>query len=220
MSIERWLYAVPLRLRSVFRRRRVEQELDDELRYHVEQHVAALIARGTNPSEARRIALARFGGIERRKDDVRDMRATAVLEPLYQDIRFALRTLRRSPVFTAVTVVSLALGIGATTSVFGVVDALAIRHLPFPEPERLVFLREHTPPARTNDELTYEQYTRLRDETGVFTGLAAMNVFDRSNISLSGNGGGTDAGRARVAIVSGTTSTCSASTPNWVDGCR
>src|SRR6185503_10588763 len=114
------------------------------------------------------------------------------------DARYALRSLRRSPVFTAVTVLSLGLGIGATTSVFGVVDALALRRLPVREPERLVVMRELLPPARTNDELAHELYTRLRDEAEVLSGIAAMNIFDRWNITLRGPGGGTDAGRARV----------------------
>src|SRR4029450_4412092 len=202
MGIEQWRYTIPLRLRSVFQRDRVEAELDEELRQHIDQHVAHLVAHGTSATDARRIALARFGGIERRKDEIRDTRAVTLIEHLGQDIRFAFRTLRRSSVFATVTVLSLGLGIGATTSVFGVVDALMIRRLPVPAPDRLVALRE-VQPARTNDELPYEEYTRLRDETGVFAGLAAMNIFDRSNITLSGAGGGTDPGRARVAIVTG-----------------
>ncbi len=203
MRIERWLYTLPLRIRSVFRRGQAEQELGEEIRYHIDQHVALLVVRGVPPHEARRIALAKFGGIERRKDEMRDVRAVAFLDQLTRDVRYALRALARSPVFTAVTVLSLGLGIGATTSVFGVVDALVLRRVPVPKAERLVTLREMVPPARMNDEMAYEEYTHLRDETGVFSGLAAMNIFDRSNIGLSGSGGGVDGGRARVAIVTG-----------------
>ena len=132
---------------------------------------------------------------------MRDARTGALVEHVVRDARYAIPSLRRSPIFTVVTVLSLGLGIGATTSVFGVVDALALRRLPVREPERLVVMRELLPPARRNDELAHELYTRLRDEARVLSGLAAMNIFDRSNISLSGPGGGTDAGRARVAIV-------------------
>ena len=203
MRIRRWLYTLPLRLRSVFRRARVEEELDEEIRYHIDQHAAQLVSRGVEPGEATRMALARFGGIERRKDEVRDTRVMTSLEQFGRDIRYALRTLWHSPVFMAVTVLSLGLGIGATTSVFGVIDALVLRRLPVPAPERLVAFRGLLPPARTNDELAYEAYTRLRDEAAVLSGLAAMNVFDRSNIAVSGPGGGADAGRARVAIVTG-----------------
>ena len=203
MRIERWVSTIPLRLRAVFRRQRVEQELDEELRYHVDEHTAHLVGRGLHAGEARRLALAAFGGIERRKDDVRDTRPGALLEHLGQDIRFALRTLRRSPVFAAVVILSLALGMGATTSVFGVVDALVLRRLPVADPEQLVAFRELLPATRTNDELPYEEYTRIRDESGAFSGVAAMNIFDRSNITMSGSHGGTDAGRARVAIVTG-----------------
>ena len=203
MRIERWSLTLPLRLRSILRRARVEEELDEEIRYHIDQHIEQLVARGVAPGEAMRIALARFGGIERRKDEVRDTRAMTSLEQLGRDISYALRTLHHSPIFTAVTVLSLGLGIGATTSVFGVIDALVLRRLPVHAPDRLVTLREMLPPARTNDELAYETYTRLRDETGVLSGLAAMNMFDRSKIAVSGVGAGIDAGRARVAIVTG-----------------
>ena len=203
MRIERWLYTLPLRLRSVFRRRRLEQELDEELRYHIDRHIEQLVSRGAPAAEARRIALARFGGIERRKDEIRDTRAASVVEHLARDVRLVLRALRRSPVFTAVIVLSLGLGIGATTAVFSVVDNLLVRPLPVAQPEQLVTLREVLPPARTNDELPYEEFTRVRTEAQVFTDVAAMNVFDRSNIALSGPGGGVDAGPARVAIVTG-----------------
>jgi predicted permease len=203
VRIERWVHSIPLRLRSLFRRERVEQELDDELRYHIEQQTAQLVAAGASPADARRHALVQFGGIERRKDEVRDTRAVTWIEHLVQDVRYAARTLRRSPVFTTATVLSLGLGIGAATSVFGVVDALILRRLPVPSPDRLVVLREHFVPARTNDEMPYEEYMRLRDETHVFSGVAAMNIFDRSNITIGGAGGGTDAERARVAIVTG-----------------
>ena len=191
MRIERWSLTLPLRLRSIFRRARVEEELDEEIRYHIDQHIEQLVARGVAPGEAMRIALARFGGIERRKDEVRDTRAMTSLEQLGRDISYALRTLHHSPIFTAVTVLSLGLGIGATTSVFGVIDALVLRRLPVHAPDHLVTLREMLPPARTNDELAYETYTRLRDETGVLSGLAAMNMFDRSKIAVSVSSFGT-----------------------------
>jgi len=203
MQVERWVYRLPLLLRSLLRRRDVERELEEELHDHVERQTNDLIAQGLTAADARRVALARLGGIERRKDECRDVRATVMVDHLAQDLRYAFRTLRRNAVFTVVTVASLGLGIGAATSVFGVVDALVLRQLPVADPERIVTLREIFPPERTNDEVTYELYTRLRDEADVFDGLAAMNVFDRSNIALSGPDGGIDAGRARVALATG-----------------
>src|SRR5499426_1798676 len=141
MRLRHWFYTVPLRLRSLFRRNQVEQELDEELRYHIERQIEEHIAKGMTPEEARYAALRAMGGVEQRKEECRDMRRVRLIEELMQDVRYGLRTLRRSPGFTAVAVLSLALGIGVNTAIFSVVDPLMIRSLPVEDPEQLVVLR-------------------------------------------------------------------------------
>src|SRR6266542_1986534 len=138
MRIKHWLYTIPLRLRSLFRRKQVEQELDEELRYHIERQIEENISRGMTPDEARYAALRAMGGVELRKEECRDMRRVRLIEDLAQDLRYGLRTLRKSPGFTAVAALSLALGLGANTAIFSVVDPLMIKSLPVKDPEQLV----------------------------------------------------------------------------------
>jgi hypothetical protein len=139
----RWIRRLRLRLRSLFRSGRVEQELDEELQYHLDRQIDDYVAAGMVPSEARYRALREMGAIESRKEECRDARGLALMDSTRQDVIYALRALRKSPAFTVVAIVSLAIGIGANTTIFTFVNAVLLEPLPYPGSERLVSLHEH-----------------------------------------------------------------------------
>jgi predicted permease len=136
----RVLHKVRLRLRSLFRRRSVERELETELRFHFDELTAENIAAGMAPEEARTAALRAIGGIVRFQEECRDTRRINFIDHLLRDLRYAGRSLRRSPGFAALAVGIMALGIGANTAVFGVVNAVLLKPLPYPGANRIVTL--------------------------------------------------------------------------------
>jgi len=121
-----------------------EDQIEKELRFHLDQHAADLVARGVPREEARRQARLALGGEEQVKEDCRDARRARWLADLGQDLRYALRTLRQRPAFAAVALLTLALGAGATTVMFTVIDGVLLKPLPFPQPERLVHVHGHS----------------------------------------------------------------------------
>jgi putative ABC transport system permease protein len=171
-----------LRLRSLFRRKTVETELDEELRFHFEKQVSKFVASGMAPDEAQRRARLEFGGTEQVKEEHRDARGVSFIETLLQDIRYAVRILARTPVVTSVAILSLALGIGANTAIFGMMDAVMLRPLPVPNPEELVQVRIRSLKSGTemNGYFTNPLWEQLRDQQDVFSNAFAWseNRFD------------------------------------------
>jgi hypothetical protein len=136
------------RLRALFRRRKLDRELENEIFAHLELAERDAVAAGLKPEEAREAARRNFGGIEQMKENHRDRRSVRWLANLQRDFRYGLGSLARDPGFAAVAIGLLALGIGANSAMFSIVDAVLLKPLPFPEPERMVRVSEAPPGGR------------------------------------------------------------------------
>ena len=152
--------------RNLFRKQQVESQLDEEVRAYVDQVTQERIAAGISPSEARRTALAEFGGVEQVKQAVRNHRAGVGLELLGQDIHYGLRQFWRNPGFTMTVILTLALSVGANTAIFSLVNALMLKSLPYSRPDRMgAIYTRITGPISTDERhhLNGEQWELLRD---------------------------------------------------------
>ena len=192
-------------LLAVSKRKQQEHDLDDELHFHLEKQVEANLAAGMSPDEARRQALIAFGGVQQTRERVGQVRFTHFVEVLWQDARYALRLLRKTPLFTSVVILTLALGIGLNTAIFSLIDAVLFRALPASHPEQLVLVKWHAlHRPKTHNHWGYGYCGSLMRENSpfgcslslpwlkamrqseVFSGVAAFAGADR--LSLSGNG--------------------------------
>ncbi|HEV8422339.1 MAG TPA: ABC transporter permease [Chthoniobacterales bacterium] len=160
--------------RNLFRRRKVEQELSDELAQAFEFLVESKIRDGTSRSEARRLAAIELGGVEQLKEEIREFRAGHSLEALFRDARFGLRMLLKTPGFTVVALATLALGIGANTAIFSLVNGVLLRPLPFPDAERIIYIEGKNPAAGiTESNISFLDFTDWSQQTDLFANTAA-----------------------------------------------
>jgi putative ABC transport system permease protein len=177
------------------RRARMEEQLEKELRFHVDRHAAGLIAHGCTPEEARRQARLALGGPEQVKEACRDARGTRWLGNALQDARYALRLLRKAPGFSGVALATLALGIGASTAIFSVVDAVLLRALPYPNPQDIVRVWEQAPDGHRMN-LADPNFEDFRAQNNTLADLAGYSY------RLSAVSGGSEPVRISIALVS------------------
>ena len=183
-----------MRLRSLLSRAKAEDDLEEELQYHLQREIDENVAAGMSAHEARRAALLSMGGLERRKDECRDTRGLNLFDNLRTDIRFAVRQLRKSPGFTVTAVLVLTLGIGASVTTFGLVDATMLEPLPYRDPVRLVSVYE-TAPVMPRSNLSYPDYLDWKRQNDV---LSSLDIFARTRFLMRTADGNEPVRGARV----------------------
>src|SRR5882757_4563544 len=172
------------RLRSLLRRGTMENELDEELRFHLEQQVEKYVQSGLTREDALRRTRLEFGGLGQIKEDCRESRGTSFLETTVQDIRYALRQLRKTPAFSVTVLLTLALGIGANAAIFTLLNAVLLRNLPVADPKTLVRLGDNSnccvnSGTQRNDDYTLfstDTYQQLKKSLPEFQELAAIQA--------------------------------------------
>src|SRR5215470_3288111 len=169
-----WLRLIYSRLYGLLRKNRIEQEMDDEMRFHLLMRTWENIERGMKPDDAEREARRRFGNVGRIKNLARDIKGGGFMETLLQDLRYGARMLMRNPGFTMTAVITLALGIGATSVIFSFVNGILLRPLPYRDSDRLVLLDETAPKRGISSMgVSYPDFLDWREKNRNFTGVAA-----------------------------------------------
>ena len=181
----RWLNILRDRLRALRQRERVIDDIDREMRLHIELQTEANIRAGMSPDAARDKARRSFGNVNRAVDAAYDVKGGGLFETLAQDIRYGVRMLAKHKAFTCVAVVTLALGIGANTAIFSVVNELLLRPLPYRDAERVVMLWEVTPEGRHQNTTSRPNFRGWRDQSSSFESIAA---FTDQRFNLTGDG--------------------------------
>jgi predicted permease len=175
------------KLRSLWQRREVKREIDEELRFHIEQRTAENLAAGLTPEEAARAARKRFGNVQRVREECRDVRGASFGEAMGRDLRFGLRVLRKNPGFTAVAVLTLALCLGANLTIFAVVDVMLLRPLPFPQPERLVTMFNTYP--KTDLGRAGSSFPNLYNRRGRLEAFSSVAAYKPDAVTVGEAGG-------------------------------
>jgi predicted permease len=186
----RWFDKIRMAARSLVRREVVESELDEELLFHLERQIAENVKAGMTPAEARRRAMIEFGGVEAMKEECRDTRKANWMHDFQQDVRYAGRVLRKSPGFAAIAMVTLALGVGANTAIFSVVNATLLKPLPFRHAEKVVALWQ-TESAPGSYPLTGEDYVDWKSQNHTFEGMSLFSWPTSATIAAGGDPEGT-----------------------------
>jgi predicted permease len=176
------------RIYGLFRRKGLEQDLEDEVRFHLQGETEEGLRRGLSPAEARAAALRSFGGVTQTKEIYRETRGLPAIDIALQDLRYTFRGLRQSPGFTAAAVLSLALGIGANTAIFSLLNAVVLRMLPVTDPQRLVQFID-TVPSDWNSYFGYPQLERFQARSQTMSGVFGRNWLGRVNVLLRGVSG-------------------------------
>jgi predicted permease len=184
--MSRWLAELRVAVRSIVRRKRVEEELTEEIRHHLERQIDEELKAGLSLADAEHSARRALGNIEHAKQEVREARAGAWIDQLERDLRFGVRAMLRRPAFTCIAVVTIALGIGATTAIFSVADNVLFKPLPFPNADRLVSVWEVRPALnRPRVEAAPLNYVDWERDSNSFEALAA---FFHESMNLTGSG--------------------------------
>ncbi|MDE3178049.1 MAG: ABC transporter permease [Acidobacteriota bacterium] len=179
--LHEWITAALLRIKALLRRRQLDRDLNDELEFHLAMREKKLAEQGVTPEEAHYTARREFGNPMRAKETNREMWTFAFLETLLQDLRYGLRQLRRNPGFTAVAVITLALGIGANTAIFSVIDGVFLRPLPYPQANRLVYPLwvwngESEDSVGSADYLFWKEHSRVFESAGAYEPVSGSNL--------------------------------------------
>ena len=212
MTQSRWLSKLQQRVRSLFHRSDADYELNDELRFHIDEKSKLYESRGLSPVEARRQAILEFHGVERLKEECRDARGWRWLEDLAHDLTFAARQLRKTPGFALVAILTLALGIGANAAIFSLVHAVLLKNLPVADPATLVRIGEGNsccvmsgiPDDGSYNLFSTETYKRLRKNVPEFEDVAAMEAGYRYSPIVARRAGSQEAAKSVITeFVSG-----------------
>src|SRR5271166_613294 len=170
------------RFAGLFGAARFDNEMDDELKEHLSLLTERYVSQGMSPEDARHAALRQFGGVTPLKENLRERRTWPQFETTWQDLRYAMRQLRKSPGFTLAAVVTLALGIGANSTVFTIINTAFLRPLPVEKPEQLVFFNQGQ-----NVNFSYPDYLDFRNRNDVLSGLASCRFVAAGMSISSGN---------------------------------